>query len=95
MTSTLLCWPKADPGDELDYALDWTLWLSAGEIITSSEWIVPNNLTASNDSFSTTKTIVWLTGGVQPEVLVVKNRITTSDGRTVIKSVLLPVGQQS
>lgn len=80
-----------DPADVLDYAIDWgEEWLDAGEKVTSSTWTVsPSDLTMSLSSIvnNDTTTVVWLSGGVADRSYTVTNRITTSDSRTVERSI--------
>lgn len=33
-------WPNKDSNETLDYSLDWSRWLRAGETITSSSWYI-------------------------------------------------------
>jgi hypothetical protein len=72
-----------DPTAVLDYTVDWTSWLAAGETITASTWVVPSGLTQTTPSPSITagKTTVWLTGGTAGQSYNVANHITTSQGR--------------
>jgi hypothetical protein len=63
-----------DPNAVLDYAVDWSRWL-AGDEIATSDWTVPAPLTKVTDTKTTTKTTVWLSGGVAGESYTVTNRI--------------------
>ena len=69
-----------DPDAILDYGFDWSRWLQAGETISSSQWIVPEDLTIVNDTFdSFGNTVVWLSGGIPSSVpYKITNRITTN-----------------
>jgi hypothetical protein len=72
-----------DPTAVLDYTIDWTSWLAAGETISASTWLVATGMTQTTPSPSIAggKTTVWLTGGVAGQSYVVANHITTSQGR--------------
>jgi len=73
----------ADPGAVLDYVMDWTSWLSVGETISASSWVVGTGITQTTPapSFTTTKATIWLTGGTAGTTYTVTNHITTSAGR--------------
>jgi len=74
-------WIK-DPDAILDYTIDWgPNWLSDGETISTSTWIVPANITEDSDSNDDTTATIWLSGGVEGESYDITNRITTSAGR--------------
>ena len=75
-----------DPNDIADWGCDWTLWLSEGEIITSSSWVVPNGLVAVSDSNTNTTTNVFLSGGSSGTAYIVTNRITTNQSRSEDRS---------
>jgi len=81
MEDSLGYWIKKDPTSILDYPMNWADWLQPGEIILTSEWIVPIGLTAERDYFTTTATVVWLSTCVVGQTYPITNRITTSDGR--------------
>ena len=70
-----------DPDATLDYTIDWSAWLPDTDSIIESEWIVPDDLTASDESLAGAAATVWLAGGVLGETYRVTNRITTLAGR--------------
>lgn len=74
-------WPPKDPQEYLDYAVDWTARLAAGDSIASSSWHVPDGLTSDAESFSATVTLIWIGGGAENETHDIVNRIVTSGGR--------------
>ena len=68
-----------DPDSTLDYGIDWSRWLTEGESIVDSQWVVPADLTVVDNQFvSSGKTIVWLSGGVVGKRYTITNRITTN-----------------
>lgn len=76
-----------DPDAVLDYSLDWTNWLEAGEIITASVVTVSAGITLDSDSFTDTRATAWISGGTTGVVYTVSSRITTNlsriDERTI------------
>ena len=62
----------------LDYAVDWTSWLTGGETISTSAWTVPTGITKVSDSKTTVKTTVWLSGGTAGTSYELVNRIKTN-----------------
>jgi hypothetical protein len=70
-----------DPDAKLDYGFDWTDWLTSGEVISTSDWIIASGLTEISDSHSNTVTSVWVSGGTINTDYVITNHITTSMGR--------------
>lgn len=86
-------WPTHDPGDSLDYGLDWSRILAPGDTITSSSWSAPASITISVAAHTDTTTIVWLTGGSPVDsILDIQNRVVTAQGRVHVKTIALPIG---
>lgn len=81
---------KKDPAAILDYSIDWSLWLN-GDTIATSSWTVPAGLTKQSDTNNTSSTTVWLSGGTLGQTYTVTNRITTANGRTDERSILIKV----
>jgi hypothetical protein len=69
-----------DPGDRLDYQVDYSAWLD-GDTLSASSWTVPSGLTQYAASFSATGATVWLSGGTHGQDYVVTNQVTTAGGR--------------
>jgi hypothetical protein len=80
-----------DPNAVLDYSVDWSKWLAGDQIQTSSWSVSDPALEAADDSSTTTRTVVWLAGGVTGRSYTVTNRITTSGGRTDERSLVIQV----
>lgn len=74
------CVKHKDPDAKLNYGLDWSEWLDAGETIASSVWDVPTGLSEFQAAlFTDTVTQVFLdVGGTPGEYYDLTNRITTS-----------------
>ena len=86
----------ADPSDDQDYGIDWTAWLGADTIATSTWTITPSGPTKHDESNSTTTTTVWVTGGTAGQSYRVTNRIVTSNSpaRTKERTILLRVDER-
>lgn len=69
-----------DPQAVLDYTIDWSAWLN-GDTIVGSVWTVETGITKTTDSFTSTVTTVWLSGGTVGKDYEITNRVTTATGR--------------
>jgi hypothetical protein len=93
----LLNWPSKDPADVLDYEFDISPAVigNAGDAIqTLDVAIAPNNpgdLTLESAQADGTSAVLWFAGGQSGTVYTVTLLISTVNGRTVQRSVLLPV----
>ena len=71
-----------DPEAVLDYAVDWTDWLGAGEGIASTTWTA-TGLTVGTGAYVPTEsggvTTVWLSGGTAGTTYTVECKITTDN----------------
>ena len=68
----------------LDYQINWSIWMPAGDTLSSVCWVVPGGLTqvsTASNTASHTATI-FLSGGTACEVYSVINKIATSGSRT-------------
>lgn len=89
-----------DPNDVLDYAVDWSAWLTAeNDTVSSSSWSVEtagSGLTIDSSSFNSTtkKATAFLSGGNEGGPYRVRNRIITAGGRTKDMSLLIQVVQR-
>lgn len=82
--------PK-DPHDVLDYEVDWSNWLPAGDTILVSEWIAPAGITMDSETNTNTTTTIWLSGGTAGQSYALTNRITTAGGRTRDRTITIRV----
>ena len=93
----LLNWPTKDPGDTLDYQLDIypALVGNPGDTITTVDATIspsnPGDLSLTSLAADGSKAIFWLTGGQNGTVYTITIVIATTNGRTIQRSVLLPV----
>jgi hypothetical protein len=91
--------PYKDPDSVMDYGADYSSWLSTGETISASAWLIDgtvvsatdtvNGLTLNSATSTTTATAAWLSGGTVGTTYTLTNRITTSAGRTEDRSMLI------
>ena len=92
-----LNWPTKDPGDVLDYILDIgpaVVGNDGDSISTLDVAITPSNagdLTLQSMTTDGTRVILWLTLGQAGTTYTVTFSITTTNGRSLQRSVLLPV----
>ncbi len=82
---------RKDSDAVLDYAFDWSEWLSASEEIADSEIIASPGITVDSDSFTTTRASVWLSGGTAGQPYTITNRITTNQGRVDDRTITIRV----
>ena len=62
---------------ELDYTFDWRLCLTGEELITASQWILPEALTLQSSSYTDTTATGYISGGTAGQAYTVRNRVTT------------------
>ena len=90
-------WPTKDPGDILDYILDIGPAIIGNDgdgIATVGVGIFPSNpgdLVLQNTTADGSRIILWLSGGQAGTVYTVTFAIMTINGRSLNRSVLLPV----
>lgn len=76
--------------EEVDYAIDWTELLDAGDSISESladapVWTVPTGLTNESTAVANPVTSVTLSGGTTETEYVIRCRITTTPGGRVFE----------
>lgn len=94
-----LQWPDKDPGEELDYALDWTARLTTGRVvdtISSSTWSVSpsGGVTVTASSTQGAITTVWLDGGQVGQTYTITNTIVTAGNRTMVQSIQIRIASR-
>ena len=72
--------------ETLDYSINWSGILSAGETVIDSRWNLPDELTAGTAMIRSNITTQWLGGGIAGQAFDVDNIATTSKGRTYERS---------
>lgn len=92
-----LNWPTKDPGDVLDYILDIgpaVVGNDADGVATLSVAVSPSNpgdLNVQSTTADGCRVILWLSEGQAGTVYTITFNITTINGRSLQRSVLLPV----
>ncbi len=67
--------------ETLPYTFDWTDRLFNADTITSSAWSISSaDVTLSSQSFTTTTTSLYLTGGTPGNIYWLTNAVTTAGG---------------
>lgn len=79
-----------DPDALLDYVIDWSAWLG-GDTINTSAWAADSGITVSSSTNTTLTATVWLSGGTELSSYKVRNRITTTAGRTDDRTIEITV----
>ena len=82
------------PGETLDYTRYWSDWLIGDETISTSTWVVPTGLTNALATHDDTAVTIKLSGGLANHAYVVTNTITTSQGRTSVRSWLFTIKER-
>lgn len=82
-----------DPNAVLDYQIDWSTWLGADTIATST-WTVPTGLTKDSDTSTTTTATIWLSGGTSGVTYRIVNHIVTAAGREDDRSIYIRVADK-
>jgi hypothetical protein len=91
------CWPLKDPGDVLDYQFDIAPALigNDGDTIATLDIAVfpaaAGDLALTSITADGTRAVLWLTDGQPGTTYTITLTIGTQAGRTIARSVLLPV----
>ncbi len=94
---TLLAWPAKDPADVLDYQFDIAPALSGndGDAVSTLDVTIspanPGDLSLASAAADGARAVLWLAGGQAGTIYSVTLTIGTQAGRTLSRSVLLPV----
>lgn len=92
-----LNWPTKDPGDVLDYILDISPAIigNDGDGIATLDLVIspsdPGDLTLQSSTTDGSRVILWLSEGQAGTVYTITLTMTTVNGRSLVRSVLLPV----
>ena len=78
-----------DPDETLDYVMDWSSWLGADTIDTSSWAVSPTGPALSGESNTATTATVFVSGATPGEVYALTSRVVTAGGRTAERSISL------
>ena len=77
------------PSAVLDYSFDWAGWLQPNETVTSSTWTINPTLTLTNPTLIGAIATTFVSGGVLNSSYTLTNTITTSQGRTDSRTMIL------
>ncbi len=77
------------PGAILDYGFNWTAWLQLSETVVSSAWAIDPVLTLSGSQDVANVTSTFVNGGDVGKVYTLTNTITTNQGRTDSRTLVL------
>jgi hypothetical protein len=92
-----LNWPTKDPLDVLDYQFDISPGLvgNDGDTIATLDVMIepanPGDLALNSATTDGAIVVLWLSGGQPGTVYTVNVVVTTTNGRTISRSILLPV----
>lgn len=82
-----------DPDAVLDYPSDWTDWLPEGDTIVSAVATMTGanaaDFTVDETTFTTTKAVAWVSGGVPGRSADLNFHIVTDEGREDDRSITL------
>lgn len=78
-----------DPNAALYYGFDWSDWFASGETIDTVVWTVPAGLTGGTEANDGEVVKILLSGGTAGEEYEVSARITTTDGQTDERTLLI------
>lgn len=79
-----------DPSAIKDYGIDWALWMSSGDTISSSVFSA-GTLSVTSSSVSSYTTMCFISSGTADNTHRVTNRIVTTQGRTDERSFSLRI----
>lgn len=77
------------PGAILDYGFNWVSWLQLSETVVSSAWAIDPVLTLSGSQNVANVTSTFVNGGDVGKVYTLTNTITTNQGRTDSRTMVL------
>ena len=80
-----------DPGDRVDYLIDYTAWLGGDTLTGAPEWTLPAGITQYTVSNTDTGATIWLSGGTHGRDYVITNQIATTGGRIKQQSFVVQV----
>lgn len=82
---------RKDPASVLDFVWDWTRWLNGTEAITSITVTVPSGITLDSSAHLSGVVTAWISGGTNGQVYTLVCEITTDEGRTDIRRMIIAV----
>lgn len=85
-----------DPAAKLDYSIDWSSWLPAGDTIASVAWTATGATVCGSPAPSVASGIatVWIEGGTDGTTATVVCQVTTTAGRIDERTIRLTVRER-
>lgn len=69
---------RKQPADVLDYDIDLSDWIEAGDSIQSIAITAPTGITVDSTSIASPRVKIWISGGTDGETYKLSPRITTT-----------------
>lgn len=85
---------EKDPDATLDYSVIWTDWLAEGDSIVNAAAIADDGITLGADALNGSVHTIWLSGGTPGLRYRVTSRVTSAQGRTDDRSIIIVVGSR-
>ena len=83
-----------DPDARLDYEVDWSEWMPAGDSITASIWECDDAaIIIDDEQFGADSATAFISGGVLGTSYLVINRIETGQGRINDQTIKIKIKQ--
>lgn len=79
-----------EPTEVASFSIDWSDWLGALTISTST-WSLPAGITNDSDTNTTTTTLITLSGGTWGETYELSNTITASNGEVETRWIIIRI----
>lgn len=83
-------WNK-DPSAVLDYEINWSKWLASDDTLSAHTITADQGITVDSSVLATDKVTVWLSGGTTGVTYRVACRVTTANGRTDERTIVISV----
>jgi len=83
-----------DPDAVLDYAFDWSDWLTGAEAISDYTIDADTGITVDSDAESSGIVTIWLSGGTAGTVYAIRCEIVTDDARTDERTMMVMVQER-
>lgn len=84
-------WPAKLANETVDFAIDWSARLVAGDAIASSTFALPPGLISPKAGNDDKVATVWISGGEAGQAYDVVNRVTTKAGAAFEQAIRLRV----
>ena len=90
MSATFIGREYHDPDATVDYSIDWSCYLAAGDTISAAEWAsTPTGLTVEGSSFTDSTATARVSGGEIGVAYTLTSRVTLASGQVDDRSIIL------